>query len=102
LVGTGSRSRIDVTVVGRARRRRRGLAIHTTTHLHPDDRAARDRLPVTSVARTLLDLATVVDPRTLQRAYERAEQLQLFDLRAVQELLERSRGRAGRRRCAPS
>lgn len=95
LIEVGSRSRIDVAVVGRSRRKRRGLAIHVTRELHPDDRAMRDRIPVTSVARTLLDLAEVVDARPLQRAYERAERLQLLDIRAVQAVIERAHGRHG-------
>jgi very-short-patch-repair endonuclease len=98
LIGIGSRTRIDVTAVGRARRARSGLAIHMTTRIHPDDRATREGIPVTSVARTLLDLAVVVDARTLQRAYERAEELRLLDVEAVRVVLDR----AGRRPGAPA
>jgi hypothetical protein len=48
---------------------------------------------VTSVARTLLDLADVLALRQLIRAIEQAERLQLFDLKAVERLLARSNGR---------
>jgi len=93
LVDVGSRTAIDVTAPGSARRNRRRLVVHVSRQLHADDCAVRERIPVTAVARTLLDLAEVVDPRTLQRAYEKAEQLGLLDLRAVEAVLERSQGR---------
>ena len=71
----------------------RGIRVHRVRSLHPDDVAVIDGVPVTSVARTLLDLADVLQPRQLIRAIEQAERLQIFDLRAVERLLARSRGR---------
>lgn len=62
------------------------------------DRAEVERLPVTSVARTLLDLAVVVGPKRLERALDQAERLRIFDLAEVEELLERNRGHNGRSR----
>ena len=53
-------------------------------------------IPVTSVARTLLDLAAVA-PRQIDQALERAERLGSFDLVAIDSLLER----CGRHRGAP-
>jgi very-short-patch-repair endonuclease len=47
------------------------------------------------LARTLLDLATVVDRPVLARAVDRAEELRAFDLVAVEEVLERCHGRQG-------
>jgi hypothetical protein len=58
----------------------------------------REGIPVTSVARTLLDLASVLRPRQLERVFEEAERLRHFDLRTMLELCERSRGRRGLRR----
>ena len=52
---------------------------------------------MTSVARTLLDLAGTVRPG-MRRACREAEVLRLFDLRATDELLGRSAGRRGVRR----
>ncbi len=46
---------------------------------------------MTSVARTLLDLAGVVRFDQLERAIEAAERRDLFDLRAVEALMERPR-----------
>jgi hypothetical protein len=54
-----------------------------------------DGIPVTSIPRTLLDLAEVVPAIQLQRAYERAERLRILDVAAIHELLARSNGRRG-------
>lgn len=54
-----------------------------------------DGIPVTSVARTLLDLAEVVPLQQLRRAYEAAERHGLLDIQAVHELVARSNGRRG-------
>lgn len=86
-------SHLDVTV--RHRRKEPEITWHRTRRLHPDDRAELRGIPVTSVARSLLDLAEVVNESRLERALEAAERLQLFNLRKVNELLERSRGRRG-------
>jgi len=75
------------------RRSPKGIRVHRVRQLHPDDAAVVDRIPVTSVARTLLDLADVLQPRQLIRAIEQAERLQLFDMRAIDRLLARSKGR---------
>ena len=74
-----------------------GIALHRSRRIHDEDRAVRDGIPVTSVARTLLDLAEVVRTRLLSRAIEDAERQGIFDLVAVQRLIARSRGRHGLR-----
>jgi len=90
-----ARSAIDVSVLGAKRRSRSRLTIHAASDMHPDDRAEIDGIPLTSVARTLLDLAEVVSDTELRRAYEAAERLRVLDIRAVNELLDRSNGRRG-------
>src|SRR6185503_4215819 len=82
----------EVTV-GTDRRARPGICVHRAS-LAPADRALTKGIPVTSLPRTLLDLATGA-PWSLERALEEAERLELFDLRAVEALLARSRGRRG-------
>ena len=72
-----------------------GIALHRSRRIHVEDRAVREGIPVTSVARTLLDLAEVVSRGRLDRAIEQAEHLQVFDLRAVDRLIARGRGRHG-------
>src|SRR3954468_1122628 len=80
---------IHVTTPGRASPR--GIRVHRVRRLRPDDVAVVDGVPVTSVARTLLDLADVLPARQLIRAVEQAERLRVFDMRAIAAL--RSDGR---------
>ncbi len=72
--------------------RRTGAWIHRCK-LYPEDRAARDGIPVTTVARTLFDLAEVDDESRLRHAWEEADRLHLLQLRAVEEVCERGYGR---------
>jgi hypothetical protein len=60
-----------------------------------DDRALRAGIPVTSLARTLLDLAAIVRFDWLEKMVERSEDLGLFDLRAVEDLLAGTVGHHG-------
>lgn len=75
-----------------------GLLVHRSRRLDPDDRALVDAVPVTSVARTLVDLADVLSERKLADAVHEAEVLRLFDLRKIQEAQARVPGRTGRHR----
>ena len=55
-----------------------------------------DGIPCTSVARTLLDLASTNLPQAqIDKAVDRAVTLQLFDLNAIDDALARSNGRRG-------
>jgi len=92
-----SHSLPDVTAPGRSRAAHEGIVVHLPRQLHTEDEATEDGIPVTSVARTLLDLAEVVRPRLLERAVENAERLGMFDLGAVERLIDRSHGRRGLR-----
>jgi very-short-patch-repair endonuclease len=64
---------VHVLVVGRNVRSRRGIRVHRTARLHPADATRREGIPVTSLARTLLDLATTASPARLARAVEEAQ-----------------------------
>lgn len=90
----GLRSHVEVTAP-RGRKGQAGIRVHRVRALHKEDRDEVDGIPVTSVARTLLDLAEVVSLRQLERAVEAAERLGVFDLLAVERLFARSRGRRG-------
>jgi very-short-patch-repair endonuclease len=90
-----ARTRIDVTAPGRRGRSIAGIDAHRDDTLHPDDVEDVDGIPCTTVARTLLDLAGVVDRRALERACEQAEVLEVFDLRAIDDVLRRANGRRG-------
>ncbi len=86
---------IHVTVV-RSQRPKRGIVLHQVRSLDDRDRAiSDDGIPVTSLARTLLDVAETEPSRTLRRAWDEADRLMLLDVAAIQELCERSHGRHG-------
>jgi very-short-patch-repair endonuclease len=86
---------IDVTVPGAKRKPRRGLRYHAAADLGPADVEVVDAIPVTALPRTLLDLATVLTERELRRAHERAERLEVLDVNAIAELLDRCNGHRG-------
>jgi very-short-patch-repair endonuclease len=90
-----NRAKIDVSVPSRSVRSRPGIDVHRSLTLVPADRTRVDGMPCTTLARTLLDLAEVVNGRGLERAIEQAEVLRLFDLRAVEDVLARANGRRG-------
>jgi hypothetical protein len=92
-----SRYVVDVTAPCGSRRDRPGIEVHRTRRLDPEDRDVEDGIPVTTVARTLLDLAEVLPPGDLANAIESSERLRLFDLRAVEDVISRSPGRRGLR-----
>jgi predicted transcriptional regulator of viral defense system len=95
LARRSSRVRIDVTSPTRTGRELTRIRVHSGATLTAADVTALDRIPCTSVARTLLDCADVCDQNATDRLVERAEAKRLFDLTAVQELLDRSAGRRG-------
>lgn len=91
-----SRSVIHISVPGRTGRLRLGdVVAHRPRSLPADEVEDHDGLPVTTVARTLVDLAAVARENDLEHAVEQAERQSLFDLVAVQAVLARSHGRRG-------
>jgi hypothetical protein len=90
-------SHVDVTAPHRTRSGQEGIVLHLPRHLDYEDIATRDGIPITSIARTLLDLVEVVSFRWFERALEEAERLGVFDLYALDRLIERSYGRHGLR-----
>src|SRR4051794_19926918 len=93
-VHRSSSSAIHITVP-RSRPGAAGLRVHRVRSLHPEDVAEIDGIPVTSLARTLLDNAEVLPVRQVIRMIEEAERRQVFDLGALERLLARSHGRHG-------
>lgn len=85
-----SRGRIDVSSA--SGRRRPGIAVHEGAIVDAD-RAVVDGIPVTSIARTLFDLAEVVDEGQLERAFEEADRLRLLEMRALEDMCARGHGR---------
>jgi very-short-patch-repair endonuclease/predicted transcriptional regulator of viral defense system len=85
-------NRIEVTAPGE--RHRPGIDARRG-RLSSDEVTEVDGIPVTTAARTLLDLAAVLRRPQLERAVERAEALRLADALSLDALLERHRGRQG-------
>lgn len=63
---------IEVTVPGRDPGTKPGIAIHRVRELRPGERTTYLGIPVTTAARTLLDLAPVSDSRALEQAVAEA------------------------------
>lgn len=87
------RERIEITIP-RGRRNRPGLDAHRID-LPADEITVERGIPVTTPARTLLDLATVLTPHQLKRTAERAESLRLTSPTSLQALLTRYPRRPG-------
>jgi very-short-patch-repair endonuclease len=76
---------------------RRGFVVHTAV-LAGADIERVDGIPITSVPRTLLDLAGTLNEGRLGRVLQRAEELRLFDLGPIEEALARAGNHPGRGR----
>jgi very-short-patch-repair endonuclease len=84
----------EVTVATHTRRRRPGVTVHCRA-LGPSERTSRDGIPVTSVARTLLDLATALRRDRLEVAINEADKLDLIDPGSLRAALDAYSGRPG-------
>jgi hypothetical protein len=80
----------------RSREVGKGFILHRSRLIHKEDRALIANIPVTSLARTLVDLADVLPEKQLANAVNEAEIKRLFDLQPVQRVLDRLPGRKGR------
>ena len=92
---------IHVTVPGASPGARlRGVRTHRTTSLDPRDVRIHQGLPVTSPARTLLDIAPSLSMRALERAVSQALYPKLVKESELADLRRRCVGRRGCRRLA--
>jgi predicted transcriptional regulator of viral defense system len=89
----GAGARVHVTTTGRSGRRLDGVQVHRARRLHPDDVTERQGIPVTSVARTLVDLTDVLGIDRVLRALREADFLRLLDLDALNAAVQRAHGR---------
>jgi predicted transcriptional regulator of viral defense system len=92
--------RPEVTVFGTATRVHPGLRVHRTRRLDRQDVGRHERIPVTSPARTLLDLASALEYRPLRRAVRQAQSLGRVNLVELAEVLTRLGARRGVRKLA--
>lgn len=87
------RTRVEVSVPHRSRSSdsvRRHIS-----EISPDERTVERGIPVTSVARTILDVAASEPVSTVESMFREAEFHELYDRLAVPDLLERYPGRRG-------
>jgi hypothetical protein len=91
--------RPEVIVVG-STRRHAGIRVHRTRVLHPRDVYRNRAIPITTPARTLLDLADILPDKQLRRAVRQAQALHKTNVRAIADVLTRAEGRRGAQRLA--
>ena len=94
-IRANARSLIEITTP-RSRRPRQGIQFHRSS-LPSDEITVCDGIPVTTVPRTLFDLATVLSFRQLERALGEAETRKLWDELSLLDLLRRYPRRPGSR-----
>src|SRR4051812_48053499 len=78
----------EVTTPRRGIRSRRGIRVHHAL-LPPDEVTTHDGIPITTVPRTLFDLAAVLPERQVERALNEAEVLRRWDELSLDRLLDR-------------
>lgn len=95
-----SRSQVDVTV---SHRSRSSAAIRRHVAALPEDEmTVHGGIPVTTVPRTIFDLAAISSIDRVESAIRQAEYLQLHDRLSLLDMIERYRGRRGVRRLRES
>jgi very-short-patch-repair endonuclease len=88
------RSVVDVATPRGGGRNRASFIAHRRTLRREEVTTVRG-IPVTTVERTLLDIAATGRPGDLAKALERAEELRLLDLRKLRRQIARSKGQRG-------
>lgn len=86
---------VEVTVPRESAPRPRRTIVHRTRHLPATQVTTLDGLPVTTVARTLLDLAEVLERRALERTLDEAQYLRLLNLTSLDAAVRSAPGRRG-------
>jgi predicted transcriptional regulator of viral defense system len=87
-------TRTDVTAP-RGRHGAPGIRLHRSRSLDALDTTNHEGMPITTVSRTLLDIAAQARDGELERALAQAERLQLYDHRAITAVIARSNGHRG-------
>jgi Protein of unknown function (DUF559) len=94
-IGVELKGRIDVSVRRRCELRRPGLRVRGRPTLAAEDIVHRDGVPVTSPARTLVDLATELGPLGVERAINEADKRDLIDPETLRISLDSYTGQPG-------
>jgi very-short-patch-repair endonuclease len=87
--------KVEVTTHVSAQRHTPRIKAHRTRKLDPEDVTIKDGIPITSVARTILDLAAILRPDGLLDVIDNAVRAQLFDLAALERAIARTPRRRG-------
>jgi predicted transcriptional regulator of viral defense system len=85
--------RVDVSTPQRTRKGAPGIRLHRVRHLPADERTEVEGIPVTSIARTLIDLTDMFGRERLTRWIREAEYLGVLDLEAVDQAIANATGR---------
>jgi len=96
MIRPNSRTRIDVTVPHRSRSS--DLIRRHISEVPADERTVEEGIPVTTVPRTILDLAATESADTIENLLRESEFLQLSDRLSLPDLIERYPGRRGIRK----
>lgn len=87
---------VNITA-SRKRHSQRGIKVHGVRSLHPSDVTEHEGIAVTTIARTLLDIAETEPFQGFERCFEQAERLNRLDFGELDATLRRSHGRRGQR-----
>jgi predicted transcriptional regulator of viral defense system len=96
MIRPNSRARIDVTVPHRSRSSER-IRRHIS-QVPDEERTIEEEIPVTTVPRTILDLAATESTDTIENLLRESEFLQLSDRLSLPDLLQRYPGKRGTRK----
>ena len=88
---------IQVSLLAAVERRAPGIRAHRRPTMSAEDVTTHRAIPVTTPTRTLIDLATTLDPKALEAAVNEADVHDLIDPEALRADLEHQRGQPGTR-----
>jgi len=93
--GEEHRAYIDVTVRRSSESRRRSIRCHRRPNLPPGAITTRLNIPLTQPVQTFLDLTTVAGPKTIERAINEADKLDVIDADSLRRALDDHSGEPG-------
>jgi hypothetical protein len=86
---------IDISIHRRCKHRRLGLRIRSRPSLPAREITTRLNIPLTQPVRTFIDLATVAGPKTVERAINEADKLDVIDADSLRRALDDHPGEPG-------
>jgi len=94
-IGVERAGRIDVSIRRKSDVRRPGIHVRVRPSLSAGDVGSRRRIPVTTLVRTLIDLATELSRSQLERAVNEADKHDLVDPEGLRSALNEYAGQPG-------